>query len=132
MGKKSSWVGKKQYGAYKSEARFSKNKKAKLERHLKKYPDDAQAQAALKKVPEYSRKKPVSRVRTSSLAMYLMRQDALFVRAWREHLYNKKRYEEGMRIETLTEFYNRKYAEYAEKQMAKSAKKREKREKRAS
>ena len=50
---------KEQYGAYKAQARYSKNKRAKLERHLKKYPEDAQAAEALKNVsPEPRRKTP--------------------------------------------------------------------------
>jgi hypothetical protein len=38
-----------QYTAYKNLGRFAKNRKAKLERHLKKHPDDAAAKAALAK-----------------------------------------------------------------------------------
>jgi hypothetical protein len=39
---------KAQAGAYKLEGRFDKNKKRKLERHLKEFPNDTQASKALK------------------------------------------------------------------------------------
>lgn len=39
---------KEQYGAYKAKSSRSVNRTAKLKRHLKKHPEDAQAQAALK------------------------------------------------------------------------------------
>lgn len=59
--KKRSYAGKKQYGMYQVEGRYAKNKKAKLERHLKKFPNDAKALAALKCIKEYSRKKSHTR-----------------------------------------------------------------------
>jgi hypothetical protein len=40
MGKKVSKAGKGSYAQYRGSNRYSKNKKLKLERHLKKYPDD--------------------------------------------------------------------------------------------
>jgi len=47
---------KNQYAAYKTNGSYKKNRVAKLERHLKKYPDDAQAAAALKNVSETPRR----------------------------------------------------------------------------
>lgn len=41
---------KEQYAAYKTQGRYLKNKKAKLERHIKNNPDDVQAQEALKNI----------------------------------------------------------------------------------
>jgi len=55
--KKKSYRGKKQYGVYESQGKYAKNKRAKLERHLKKYPNDAQAKRALGSINAYSRKK---------------------------------------------------------------------------
>lgn len=51
MAKKTSASAKAQLAAYKSDNRFVKNKIAKLERHLKNYPNDEIAQAALKSAP---------------------------------------------------------------------------------
>lgn len=60
--KKLSYKGKKQYPHYKNEGRFAKNKKRKLERHLKKHPNDAVAKKVLEKGGfEYNR--PVPKVR---------------------------------------------------------------------
>ena len=59
---KSTSAGKARYGIYKTENRYTKNKAAKLERHLKKYPEDAQAKAALGNISVYSRKAPHSKV----------------------------------------------------------------------
>jgi len=39
---------KEQYAAYKTQGRYLKNKKEKLERHIRKNPEDDQAKAALK------------------------------------------------------------------------------------
>ena len=51
MGKKSGSAGDKaKFGAYKATNRAVVNAKRKIERHLKKHPEDAQAQAALKNV----------------------------------------------------------------------------------
>lgn len=51
MGKKSGSAGDKaQFGAYKTTNRAVVNAKRRIERHLKKHPEDAQAQAALKGV----------------------------------------------------------------------------------
>ena len=51
MGKKSGSAGDKaRFGAYKATNRAVVNAKRKIERHLKKHPEDAQAQAALKNV----------------------------------------------------------------------------------
>lgn len=61
MAKKKSYKGKKQYGLYQTGSRYSKNKKAKLLRHLKAHPEDAKAKSALESIPAYSRKKPHSR-----------------------------------------------------------------------
>ena len=44
--------------AYKTNNTCAKNRKRKLERHLKKYPNDVTASVALKKGPGYRRKKP--------------------------------------------------------------------------
>lgn len=46
---------------YKTLGRYAKNKKAKIEKHLRAHPEDEQAQAALKNIKQYSRKKPHSR-----------------------------------------------------------------------
>lgn len=48
---------KAQYSAYKSQGRYAKNKRAKLERHLKKFPNDEQAQEALKNVSSDPKRK---------------------------------------------------------------------------
>lgn len=62
---------KNQRAAYKSQMRYVTNKKKKLERHLKKFPDDAQAQEALKNVSESSiRKTPNSYVWKSQQMKY--------------------------------------------------------------
>ena len=50
MAKKSSFKGKKQYPTYKAENRVYKNKIAKLERHIKAYPEDEQAKTALARI----------------------------------------------------------------------------------
>lgn len=49
---------KAKYKEYKVGAKFIKNRKAKLERHLKKFPNDEQAKTALRRNIEYRRKKP--------------------------------------------------------------------------
>lgn len=46
------------YATYQSKGSYTKNKKAKIERHLKKHPNDEQSAASLKNVGLYSRKKP--------------------------------------------------------------------------
>ena len=59
MAKKGSTAGQKmRYAAYKAKDNVTKNAKRKLERHLKKHPDDAQAQVA---VPRRTRKTPTAR-----------------------------------------------------------------------
>lgn len=59
MGKKvSSKSQQGNYTVYKNSETWKKNRKAKIERHLKKYPNDACAQAALKAPMKYGRKKP--------------------------------------------------------------------------
>lgn len=59
MAKKSTSAHKKaKYKEYEVGGTFKKNRQAKLERHLKKFPDDEQAKAALKRNLEYRRKKP--------------------------------------------------------------------------
>jgi hypothetical protein len=47
MAKKISLKGKGSFAVYKSTCRYEKNRKRRLERHLKAYPEDAVAQAAL-------------------------------------------------------------------------------------
>ena len=47
MTKKASYKGKKLYATYKATSAFEKNRKAKLRRHLKRYPNDDVAQKAL-------------------------------------------------------------------------------------
>ena len=54
MPKKTSATQKGHYSAYKTMSTFSKNKKAKLARHLAKHPDDAIAINAAKNVPVVS------------------------------------------------------------------------------
>lgn len=48
--KKVSQKGKGSCATYKATGKYEKNRKRRLERHLKKYPDDAVAQAALKNI----------------------------------------------------------------------------------
>lgn len=60
MGKKAS--GKNVQAAYKSENRVVKNRIRRLERHLKKYPNDTVAQTALKDGPERRRYTPSKNV----------------------------------------------------------------------
>lgn len=48
MGKQKSYKGKKQYAVYKTEDRQAKNKRAKLAKHMKAHPNDAQAVEAKK------------------------------------------------------------------------------------
>jgi len=59
-GKQTSKKQKEHYQIYKSTAKWMDNRVMKLERHLKKYPDDKQATKALKKGVEYRRKRPFS------------------------------------------------------------------------
>lgn len=49
---------KEQYGAYAQKGRWAQNKKRKLERHLKKYPNDEQAKKALGNVGGAPTRKP--------------------------------------------------------------------------
>jgi len=60
--KKKSYKGKKQYAMYASEMRQVKNFVKKMERHLKKHPEDESAKATLENAKktgrEYKRKKP--------------------------------------------------------------------------
>jgi len=58
--KKVSQNGKGSYAAYKASLKFNKNKKRKIERHLKLQPNDTQAQDAMKNVANLKpRKEPV-------------------------------------------------------------------------
>lgn len=57
MAKKISLKGKGCYQVYKATGRYEKNRKRRLERHLKAYPEDAVAKAALKTI-EYRRYTP--------------------------------------------------------------------------
>lgn len=70
MGKKVSWAGKKQFAMYKNENRFAKNKRRKLEKHVKLYPDDLKAKKVLeegiKEGFSYKRKTPKSSVWSKS------------------------------------------------------------------
>ena len=51
MAKKTTSASKKAYyGRYQNDGTWTKNKRAKIERHLKKYPNDTQAKAALKEI----------------------------------------------------------------------------------
>lgn len=60
MAKKGSTAGQKtRYAAYKAKDTVTKNAKLRLARHLKKHPDDAQAQAA---TPRRTRKTPTARL----------------------------------------------------------------------
>lgn len=58
MAGKTSRNGKGYYATYKAANIFSKNKEKKLKRHLKEYPNDAQAQEALKSQKFQPRKTP--------------------------------------------------------------------------
>lgn len=51
-----------QYAVYQSKGNYAANKKAKIERHLKKHPEDKQSVQALSNVKLYSRKKPVNKL----------------------------------------------------------------------
>lgn len=51
---------KARFGTYKAGDTFFKNKTKKIKRHLKKYPNDEQAQSALSAVKAYRRKAPSS------------------------------------------------------------------------
>lgn len=57
MAKKISWKGKKSYATYKANSQYQKNAKRKLQRHLKKFPNDEVAKAALGHI-EYRRQLP--------------------------------------------------------------------------
>ena len=56
------------YAQYKTEQRWSKNRRRKLERHLRQFPEDAQAKAALNNI-KYRRKTPNSSLGKSALAV---------------------------------------------------------------
>lgn len=58
--KKTSLKGKGSYKVYESLGKYEKNRKRRLERHLKKYPNDETAKKALGKI-EYRRYKPHTR-----------------------------------------------------------------------
>mgnify|MGYP000973503847 CR=1 FL=1 len=53
-------TGKNTQAAYKSEGRYARNKKARIERHLKKHPNDAQSKDSIKSIGKYSRDKPMN------------------------------------------------------------------------
>lgn len=55
-GKKKSYKGKKQYAAYKNEDRAAKNRAARLKRHLRKHPNDAQTAKSAKRPGVYKNK----------------------------------------------------------------------------
>jgi hypothetical protein len=55
---------KNHFKSYKANGIFTKNKKAKLERHLKNHPDDVQAKEASKNIPSYRRKAPKQKIWT--------------------------------------------------------------------
>jgi len=57
MGKKISLKGKKSYATYKAANTYEKNAKKKLQRHLKKFPDDECAKSALTHI-KYRRQTP--------------------------------------------------------------------------
>lgn len=68
--KKSSASDKAQHSAYKTQERYSKNKKARIERHLKKHPGDIRSAEALKNVPSQpTRKIPGDRKWSSTTKM---------------------------------------------------------------
>lgn len=50
------------YTEYKARGVYAKNKEAKLKRHLKKYPNDSQAEKALEGPISFKRKKPYNKV----------------------------------------------------------------------
>lgn len=50
MSRQRSFKGKKQYGSYKTENRVTKNKIKKLEKHCKRFPDDAEAKKNLARI----------------------------------------------------------------------------------
>lgn len=64
MGKQISHAGKKQFGAYKAQNRFASNKRRKLEKHMKLFPNDKKTEAVLtdgiKNGFSYKRKSPIS------------------------------------------------------------------------
>lgn len=57
---------KEQSQRYKVEERWKKNREAKLERHLSKFPNDKQAEQALSRETKYRRKTPYKKVWSSS------------------------------------------------------------------
>lgn len=61
---------KARYEMYKSQNRAAKNRELKLKRHLKKFPDDEQAQEALKVQRGVRRDKPKSKVWSAPLKRY--------------------------------------------------------------
>lgn len=50
------------YAKYVATGAYAKNKAAKLQRHLKKHPEDSQAKDAIKNIKSYSRKKPENKL----------------------------------------------------------------------
>lgn len=69
---------KEQYSSYKSQGRYLINKRKKLERHVKRFPDDEQAQKALKNISSSSiRKTPNSYVWKSQTMKYAQQLSSL-------------------------------------------------------
>jgi hypothetical protein len=64
MSKQVSWAGKKQFGIYKNENRFARNKLRKLTRHMKQFPNDkvtaAVLETGIKHGFVYKRKEPIA------------------------------------------------------------------------
>lgn len=63
-------TGKNIQAGYKLENRYMRNKRVKIERHLREHPDDATAKAALSNIVEYRRKKPHNSVWSSVTVNY--------------------------------------------------------------
>ena len=71
MAKKKSKKGSASYKAYQTGNRSQVNRTKKLERHCKKFPDDKQAAAALKKgVVQYRRQTPSNKIWSTGTKMY--------------------------------------------------------------
>jgi len=70
MSKQVSWAGKKQFGIYKTENRFARNKLRKLKKHMKQFPNDTIAAAVLaageKAGFSYRRKTPIAPIWSKS------------------------------------------------------------------
>ncbi len=82
---------KARYDAYNTLSKYSKNKKAKIEAHLKAHPGDKQADKALGKIATYKRKASKS-AGLSSVDKAFAQLSAKLRRATNASLYNSKQF----------------------------------------